>query len=50
MNVQSVHHSLKHSLSDGDAIAVLHRHDGMAWRHPSTNSREQRIAYQQMSV
>jgi len=24
MNVQSVHHSLKHTLSDGDAIAVLH--------------------------
>jgi len=34
MNVQSVHHSLEHTLSDGDAIAVLHMHDGMVRHHP----------------
>ena len=35
MFVQNVYHLLyKHTLSGGDAIAVLHTHDGMVWHHP----------------
>jgi len=29
MNVQSVHHSLQHTLTDGDTTAELHMHDAM---------------------
>jgi len=36
VNVQSVHYWLYHTLSDGDAIAGLHIHDGVVCRHSIT--------------
>jgi len=33
MHGRGVHHSLYHALSDDDATAELHIHDGMVWRH-----------------
>jgi len=39
MNVQSVHHSIQRTLSDGDAILiVLHINDGMVCCHCLLNS------------
>jgi len=46
MNVQSVHNSLKHMLSDGDTIAVLHMHDGiMVCCRPSNKNNRQYCIY-----